>query len=270
MGILLAGILILILLGSFASIFIGLIAPKLFKPLFKRDLGRGKTSLIFLGIAITSFIIIGVFGNKLTASSSNNPSENKVTATPDSLARQQEDVLAKQAADVQATTYKTKIAPLIQQFKDETAIIDKQGNASVYGSNASFVQAVIIYGKLGDQIQQLYSNKEVPSLYTDYNAFFATLTGTMKNAMDDIVNPKAREGYNQISPCADEAFILAKQDFEETHLENLKPFKIADPIFPDAIYTYDDLIRVLGTVSINMAKNPILFQNNSCTEINHF
>jgi hypothetical protein len=77
MRFLLEVILILLLLASFVSIFVGLIAPQLYKPLFRRDLGRGKTSLIFLGICIVTFVIIGVFGNWLTASSSVNPSENK-------------------------------------------------------------------------------------------------------------------------------------------------------------------------------------------------
>jgi len=77
MRFLLEVILILLLLVSFVSIFVGLIAPQLYKPLFRRDLGRGKTSLIFLGICIVTFVIIGVFGNWLTASSSVNPSENK-------------------------------------------------------------------------------------------------------------------------------------------------------------------------------------------------
>lgn len=77
MRFLLEVILILLLLASFVSIFVGIIAPQLYKPLFRRDLGRGKTSLIFLGICIVTFVIIGVFGNWLTASSSVNPSENK-------------------------------------------------------------------------------------------------------------------------------------------------------------------------------------------------
>jgi len=85
MGLLLAIILLLLFLGSFVSIFVGLIAPKLFKPLFKRNLGRGKTSLIFFVIFIVSFVAFGKFGEKLIGNTSSNSSATqsvKSSSTP--------------------------------------------------------------------------------------------------------------------------------------------------------------------------------------------
>jgi hypothetical protein len=85
MGFLIAFILILVLLCSFASIFIGFIFPQLYKPLFRKTLGRGKTSLAFLGITIATFVIIGIFGNKLMIgynSSASSDSKIVVSSSP--------------------------------------------------------------------------------------------------------------------------------------------------------------------------------------------
>lgn len=236
--------------------------------------------------AIILYLLIAMINNSINKA---NTKELNISITPSiiahsqtgtisigptkSQAQQQKEVLVKKQVDEQIAAYKTKIIPLIQQFKTENEIVGGLGSPIVYGSNTSYVEAADIYGKLQDQLQQLESNKEVPGLYSDYHAFFGILVDTMKIAMDDIVNPMAREGYNQISTCADEASAVIPGYLEPIHLENLKPFKMSDQIFPGAAFTYQEMVDTSTHFAMNIGENPILFQegsSNSCGALNHF
>lgn len=59
----LAFVVILLILATLVCIVIAVITPKVFSPIFKKDLGRGKTTLVFLGLLIGLFYLLGVIGN---------------------------------------------------------------------------------------------------------------------------------------------------------------------------------------------------------------
>ena len=80
----LALLVFLLMIGSFFSIIVSLAVPSAFKKLFKKNLGRKKTTLLFTGITFALFVILVI----LAANGSNSATEQdnaKVTVKPTSV-----------------------------------------------------------------------------------------------------------------------------------------------------------------------------------------
>jgi len=69
MIIFLAFIVFLLMIGSLISLIVGLIVPSAFTGIFKRNLGRKKTGLVFIGITLAFFVVLSILAvNSPTAS----------------------------------------------------------------------------------------------------------------------------------------------------------------------------------------------------------
>ena len=251
MGLLLAIILLLLFLVAFVSIFIGFIAPQLYKPLFRKNLGRVKTSLIFFAIFIVSFVSFGEFGDKLITnypinfsnpqSAKTSPSSTaKPTVVPIMSARQQEDALAKQQADSQANAYKSKVLSMITQFEAEDKILDKHMPTSIYydyKDDPIYVQMNKAYDDIGCQSPNAECGDN-PSYYeegnqtTEYDSLLGKITSTMSEAMHDLIAPEDNE---QKYPRVAEVQIAIKRAERDIEIARKTLYKDASSSDIDAV-----------------------------------
>lgn len=217
-------ILILLLLASFVSIFVGLIAPQLYKPLFRKDLGRGKTALIFIGICIATFIIVGIFGDNLTGSSSVNPSENKAVVNNSPTPQ-----------PVRTTPTPPKITKKIVMIGN-TNLADWQALKGIDDKIIKDKNITMASCKTGDVSDTNASSYQKAFQEYQYNTSMDMLDA--QNQRQKILN---KLGYNQVTPT---------QALEQTLLSDWQKLKsLDDQAFDTYVDEYGLCVAVQGDLS---------------------
>ncbi len=246
---------------SFVCIIVAIIKPAIFTSLFKKNLGRKKTSLVFAGVTLALFVIAIVLAMNSPTSSTESPQKNNgqvtnntVTVKPSFTSTPTPSITSTNSSITpEEIAYQTKMKSIVQRLETENNSLD-------YSQPNTYIQAEPILADLASETSTM--SAAVPKRYATYHDYVNSLAWMLDAAVKNIADPKSY-GYLIESPCS-----LIAVSYSDNFLkvaENIKPVgssdTVGDPKLVGGADTYGDDTTLMNRLMGDINGNPYMKQD---------
>lgn len=202
MNFLLEVILVVLFLLALLCLPVALIRPSVFTPLFRRNLGRAQTSLLFAGAIIVLFVVIGVLADagiigSQTTSKPSVPATNQAKATVNTPTPQQQPqgkqptVTPTIDEEKQAIArYASQVETLVAPMSKENEIIAQDATNASSGNDADVQQLrtdAVTAETMYKGAQQELNTMNVPPEMTTAQSYLTTAMTDYIQGLDEVV-----------------------------------------------------------------------------------